>query len=67
MPSRISKEEARMFAIGAMSYGLPVNSNFFRSYFKTVTKRRAEYLEKLQEDFNEDEVALIKKQLLATD
>lgn len=58
---RFSEKEAKMYAIGQMSFGLPLNANFFRSYFKGVTDARATELEKIQEDMTSEEARAIIK------
>ncbi len=57
---RISDDEIRMYTIAALSYGLPVNANFFASYFG-VSRKRAEELESYQNNFTPEEVSRIVK------
>ncbi len=59
---RISKKEARVFAVLAMSVGLPVGVHAFRMYFKSfITKERALELEAIQASFRPCEIKRIRK------
>lgn len=60
---RFTDKEASMYVVAAMSYGLPVNANFFASHFKSVSRKRAEELEAYQRSFTKPEADLISTKL----
>lgn len=57
---RFSKEEAEMYLTAIATYGLPVNANFFSSYFE-VDKKRSTELEDIQFDMTEEEKVFLKE------
>jgi hypothetical protein len=60
--ARFSKREARMYAIGITIMGEePLGANFFSSYFKGVSKKRAREMEGFQNDFSGQEIQMIKE------
>lgn len=56
--TRLTDTEANYITVAAASYGLPVNANFFTSYFK-VGKKRAKQLENIVATLTPDEVAQV--------
>lgn len=57
---RFSEKEAEMYVTASMTYGLPVNSNFFRSYFD-VSSKRARELENFQFNMTKEESLFLKE------